>query len=194
MEWTRSETIGLALAKCAYCHGLGLRAARGEMVPCACVFRTIFRACYARFRKCVEQEKRFSRVALEYSPRGGRRITWGRKDEEYIADFYLVSRRHLSPEEWRIFKFHHLLGADYKLCSRQLKIDRGNFFHEVYRIEAKLGRIFRELRPYSLYPLDEYFQGRTENAWPGAGETGGGQGLKRWSLNRALRVPVRRAA
>jgi hypothetical protein len=35
----------------------------------------------------------------------------------------------------------------------------------VYRIEAKLGKVFRELQPYSLYPLDEYFHGRTENPW-----------------------------
>jgi hypothetical protein len=29
----------------------------------------------------------------------------------------------------------------------------------VYRIEQKLGRVFRELEPYSLFPLDEYFHG-----------------------------------
>jgi hypothetical protein len=38
-------------------------------------------------------------------------------------------------------------------------MDRGSFFHEVYRIEQKLGRIYRELEPYALYPLDEYFGG-----------------------------------
>jgi len=29
----------------------------------------------------------------------------------------------------------------------------------VYRIEQALGRIFRELKPYGLFPLDEYFHG-----------------------------------
>ena len=38
-------------------------------------------------------------------------------------------------------------------------MERGSFFHTVYRIEQKLGRVFRELKPYSLYPLDEYFNG-----------------------------------
>jgi hypothetical protein len=38
-------------------------------------------------------------------------------------------------------------------------MDRGSFFHEVYRIQRKLGRVFRELEPYALYPLDEYFGG-----------------------------------
>jgi hypothetical protein len=192
MEWTRSETIGLASMKCVHCRGLGLREARGRLVPCACVFRSIFRACYARFRKCVEQEKRYSRVSLEYSPRGGRRITWGMKNEEYIADFYLVSRRHLTPAEWEVFRYHFLLGADSALCVRKLKIDRGQFFHMVYRIEAKLGKVFRELQPYSLYPLDEYFYGRTENPWrpedpPEAGKKPAGSGGRR-------DIPVKRVA
>ena len=58
-----------------------------------------------------------------------------------------------------MFRYHFLLGADWKLCTRKLDIDRGNFFHAVYRIEQKLGRVFRELEPYSLFPLDEYFHG-----------------------------------
>ena len=38
-------------------------------------------------------------------------------------------------------------------------MSRGNFFHAVYRIEQKLGRMFRELQPYPLFPLDDYFNG-----------------------------------
>ncbi|MEO8098413.1 MAG: hypothetical protein ABI811_11990 [Acidobacteriota bacterium] len=85
--------------------------------------------------------------------------TWGRKDEEYIADFTLIAKRILIPEEHRLFRFHFLLGADWKLCSRQMGLDRGNVFHAVYRIEQKLGRVFRELQPYPLFPLDDYFHG-----------------------------------
>jgi len=40
-----------------------------------------------------------------------------------------------------------------------MNLDRGAFFHEAYRIEQKLGRTFRELQPYALFPLDEYFNG-----------------------------------
>ena len=43
-------------------------------------------------------------------------------------------------------------------------MDRGNFFHAVYRIEQKLGRIFRELEPYPLFPVDDYFHGPARNA------------------------------
>ena len=160
MEWTRSETIALARHSCSQCHGLGLRQGhREQMHPCHCVLRAIFRACYARFRHCVTKEKHLSRVSLEIISGREGRWSWGRKDEEYVADFSLVSRRVLTDYEHTIFRYHFLLGADWKLCCRKLKMDRGNFFHSVYRIEQALGRAFREVQPYPLYPLHDYFFG-----------------------------------
>jgi hypothetical protein len=162
MEWTRSETLALAAEKCTTCHGSGLRELKaGDTEPCNCVFRAIFRACYNRFVHCATKEKYMSRVVLEHRPGRDSRAMWGRKDEEYIADFLLVTRRSLSEFEHKIFRYHYLLGADWKLCCRKLNIDKGMFFHTVYRIQQKLGRIYRELQPYSLYPLDEYFNGAT---------------------------------
>lgn len=160
MEWTRSETLTLALAHCTQCRGSGLRLARkGVLSPCNCVLRSIFRICYDRFVKCVSQERHQSRISLEPQVGRNRPNTWGRKDEEFIADFCLVSRRSLTEDEHKLFRYHFLLGADWKLCTRKLGIDRGNFFHAVYRIEQKLGRMFRELQPYPLFPLDDYFHG-----------------------------------
>ncbi len=160
MEWSRSETLVLAQQSCSQCHGLGLRPGRGGVsTPCNCVFRAIFRACYGRFRQCASKEKYISRVSLEANPGRQRKSVWGMKNEEYIADFCLISRRTLSEYEYTLFKFHYLLGADWKLCSRKMNLDRGTFFHEAYRIEQKLGRVFRELQPYALFPLDEYFNG-----------------------------------
>ena len=83
-----------------------------------------------------------------------------------MADFCLVSRRVLSDEDHRLFRFYFLLGADWNLCARQLKMDRGNFFHAIYRIERLLGRAFSELQPYALYPLDEYFGGTVRARGP----------------------------
>lgn len=105
-----------------------------------------------------------SRVQLEFCS-GGKdsRVTYGRKTEEYLADFCLVSRRELSAFEYDVFRFHFLLGANWKLCCWRLQLDRGTFFHTVYRIGQKLGRAFRELEPYSLFPLDEYFGGTMRN-------------------------------
>jgi len=160
MEWTRSETLALAQQSCTYCFGLGLRPGRaGASTPCNCVFRAIFRACFERFRMCVAKEKHISRLSLEANLGQTRRSVWGLKDEEYSADFCLVSRRALSQREHRIFRYHYLLGADWKLCCQRLNMDRGEFFHEIYRIEQKLGRTFRELQPHALFPVDEYFNG-----------------------------------
>lgn len=159
MEWTRSEALSLAALSCTHCHGLGLRTTkRGSAHPCKCVLRSIFRLCYNRFRQLAQKEKRFTRASLELSPRGGRRITWGRKDEEYVADFLLVTRRTLTEAEYQLFSWHFLLGADWKLCTRRLNVDRGDFFHAVYRIQQRLGRTFRDLQPYPLYPLEDYFE------------------------------------
>ncbi len=155
MEWTRSETLALAANGCTYCHGLGLRTGRrGHDTPCLCVFRTVFRICATRFRMCQEREKSHTSVTLEGN-------VWSRKNEEYAVDFLKVTKRSLNAEDWRIFSYHYLLGADWRMCTKKLGMDRGTFFHEIYRITARLGRIYRELQPYPLFPLDEYFYGTT---------------------------------
>src|SRR5690348_4101922 len=138
MEWSRSETLALAQQSCSHCYGLGLRPGRGGVsTPCNCVFRAIFRACYAKFRICESKEKHISRVCLESNPGKQRKSVWGLKNEEYIADFCLIARRTLNEDEYRVFKFHFLLGADWKLCCRKLGMDRGNFYHAVYRLQQK---------------------------------------------------------
>ena len=166
MEWTRSETIGLSLHSCAKCNGLGSTLDRsGNTRACRCSLRNIFRTCFNRFRRCVEQDPHVSKMSCEPSFPGEKRpSTWGRKDEEYVADFEIVTRRALDEEEHRLFRYHFYLGADWRLCCRKMNIDRGAFFHEVYKIEEKLGRVFRELRPYALYPVEDYFNGAS--CWP----------------------------
>lgn len=159
-EWNRSETIAMANESCTQCQGFGLRGKSsrgGSEMPCNCVLRAIFRSCYERFRLCLAKEKRMSQARFDIIGGTERRAVWGRKDEEYVADFCLVSRRVLDDYEYRIFRLHFLLGADWRLCCRQLGLERGPFFHEVYRIEQKLGRAFREIRPYALFPLSDYF-------------------------------------
>jgi hypothetical protein len=162
MLWDRSNVIGLAKASCNFCHGYGLLPVlRGAESPCNCVFRAVFRACYRRLRECVALGAHTNAVTWERcgGPSGYR--AYSRKREEYMADFCLVGRRTLEDMESRVFHNHFLLGADWKLCSRQLGIDRGTFFHLVYNVENRLGRVFAELTPYPLYPVAEYFSGVT---------------------------------
>jgi hypothetical protein len=33
----------------------------------------------------------------------------------------------------------------------------------VYRLQQKLGRVFRELEPYGLFPVDDYFHGPSKS-------------------------------
>jgi hypothetical protein len=160
MQWTRSETPGLAQQSCTLCYGLGLREVRsGAPTPCSCVFRAVFRACYNRFRECASKDRRISQISLEAIPGKRRKGVYSLKNEEYISDFCLVSRRVLSEHDYRIFKFHYLLGVGWKLCCQRLGLDRGDFYHQVYRIQERLGRVYKELEPYALFPLDEYFNG-----------------------------------
>lgn len=158
MHWNRSNALGLAKASCTYCQGDGIRLVhKGKEVPCNCVFRAVFRACYNRFRECAVMAEHTSSVSLELCRGRDSRRVYSRKREEYMADFCLIARRELDSFDYSIFRFHFLLGADWKLCCRQLKVDRGNFFHAVYRIQQILGCAFAEMEPYSLYPLNEYF-------------------------------------
>jgi hypothetical protein len=158
VKWTRSETLALAQHDCSFCFGLGMRAGKNyKWTPCNCVLRSIFRACLHRFHDCIGNGGGVSQCA--YVAQERRSHVWSMKGQEYVADFSLVARRVLNDNEYRLFKFHCLYGAPWHVCAPLLHFNRGEFFHEVYRIQQKLGRRFRELQPYALYPLDEYFGG-----------------------------------
>jgi hypothetical protein len=60
-------------------------------------------------------------------------------------------------------------------------MDKGDFFHRVYRIEEQLGRVFRDLKPYPLFPLYEYFGPANESLF------GDGFSIPRQSCKRRLK-------
>jgi len=95
MQWDRSNTIGLATETCKYCEGNGTRVVyKTKASPCNCVFRAIFRACLSRFRDCNATETAFGTVSWEFCAGPGGRRVYSRKQEEYMADFCLVSSLH----------------------------------------------------------------------------------------------------
>lgn len=159
MEWNHSEVIALARPKCAYCLGTGIRSGRraGETHACGCVYRAIFKTCYVRFRECNAMAKQMGTVSLDWSngPIGKR--FYGRKVEEFMADFCCIAKRTLDDEQHVLFRYHYLLGVDFRLCCRRLKLPKPDFFYRVYKIEEILGKVFRELQPYPLFPLYSYF-------------------------------------
>jgi hypothetical protein len=167
MEWNQSDVLALAMEKCSTCGGYGMRPSRtGQQAACNCVLRSIFRACFQRFQNCMLRKDSIGRPNLEHTASPHGKVSWARKNEEFIADFLLVTKRTLSEAEYKIFKYHFLLGADWKLCCRKLKMEKGVFFHILYRMTAKLGKTFAELEPYALYPLSEYFYGEFRGERP----------------------------
>lgn len=164
-EWNRSVLLPLGRMRCNKCYGIGLKGRAwgvdGPAVPCECVLRAIFRECYRKWAY-LKTHYHLSRVRYDQVTfKGDSRRTYGRKNEEFIADFERIAKRVLKDDDWRIFEIHKLMGADWRYCTKSLKMDRGDFFHAVYRIEKKLGRVFAEMRPYGIWPIDEYFSGKT---------------------------------
>jgi len=70
------------------------------------------------------------------------------------CDFEIAAKRTLPARELGVFQMHFLAGGDWRLCSRRLHLDRGNFFHAVYRVELLMGR---ELLRRGIFPLELYF-------------------------------------
>jgi hypothetical protein len=89
------------------------------------------------------------------------RFVFGRKEEEFAADFCVIAKRALEPRAWRIFQLHFLGGLEWPACTQRLGMNKGEFFTEVYRIQQRCGRAFYETRPYAIYPIYEYFGGTT---------------------------------
>ena len=178
-QWASTDTIALADHHCTFCLGFGMRGSYGStMTVCKCVLRKIFRICLHRFRKCAAAAPRMTCTRLDPQrlERSGEhtsgefssavcgrpeRIRYGFPNEEYCADFLSIAKRVLGDGSrlHKIFKWHHIYGADYHLVNRKLGRDSEDrtICHEFYRIEERLGREFAECKPYGLYPLDEYF-------------------------------------
>ena len=67
-------------------------------------------------------------------------------------------------------------GSGLETLLRRLRLDRGQFFHSIYRVQETLGRVFFELEPYSLYPPREYFITRVGGEpRPALAPSGGGR-------------------
>lgn len=165
--WTPSLTLMAANERCELCEGIGIRtfAARtpgkpGKQRVCRCALRGIFRTCYGRWRYVQDVSlARMSQIQYGIRQAPSAQAGFSMPDVEYSADFLLLAKRTLTPQQHGIFRLHFLLGAGWAQCCRRLSIDRGSFFHEVYRIEERIGRACAETQPYPLYPLERYFAG-----------------------------------
>jgi hypothetical protein len=133
----------LGLEDCVECDGTGKR----DKTLCGCVYRAIFRQCWAAFHSKVTGVKQT----------GG---SWGRPGEEFCADFISVVRRSLDADDAKLFKGYFLLGANWQLVARKLGLSKSRFWYGVRRIEKIGGKALAEAEPYPLHPVRGYFECR----------------------------------
>jgi hypothetical protein len=156
----------LAVEDCTRYLGSGLRIGghRPQREICKCVYRAVFVRCLRMWR---ESRALIDQAACKtHCHMFSGRCSVGMRQVEYLADFELVARRSLEgPASVLLFELHFLRGLEWHEClpimNRKLRpqklFDRGWFFHEVYRIEEQLGKVYVELIPHALFPLDSYF-------------------------------------
>lgn len=177
-KWQPGALMALAGQRCTTCRGTGMRPSWGRQTrPCACVYRRVFRACVREYDKCCMGATKWQVEYRGWLDSDGRTTShYGLPREEYICDFELVAKRALTPRQHAIFRLHVLRGVEAKLCWERLRMSRGTFFHDLYRMAETLGWAYSELKPYPLFPAADYFRDKgakmqvqgEKNPWPWA--------------------------
>lgn len=140
----------IAKMDCAICKGAGQYFSRGGVAWCLCVWRYIFRECLRKKQEwAYNQDYHFLTVNRHNGPANEcPRL-------EFSADMDSLARRCFAanPKSLRLYREYHLQDSGWKSVARLLKLDRGNFFHLVYKVEAALGKMYFE---NELFPIDKY--------------------------------------
>lgn len=164
-EWNTSLTLAVSSEECPLCEGNGMRwirsryPGRGRWRPCRCALLGVFRCCYERWLQ-IESGDQISQVQYGIRADTAAYAGYSMPDLEYSADFVLLAKRHLTnATERAIFQLHFMEERDWRDCCRRLDMERGAFYHAVYRIEQRMGRVYAETQPYPLFPMENYFAG-----------------------------------
>jgi hypothetical protein len=153
MAPTPQFPVNLAVSWCRTCHGSGWRPTDAAEV-CPCVYRVIFRTCYAQFRRCRQDARSTQPIPLERrsTPQGLRHSTWVRRNEDYCADFQVAARQALGPALFRLFRLHYLLRIPASLIGKQFHVHPSVVRKLLLRVQCAVGRQIAECSPYSIYP------------------------------------------
>ncbi len=164
-DLNRGVALANAAPKCVYCHGGGTLGDR----LCGCVLRRVFRICLQQYRYSVENASNLNRCCMTEIGRSGKILT-GLPHAEYVADFERAAERALDRGRRKLFQMHFLNRLEYPACLAKLRLDRGNFFHEAYRVEEQVGAECLK----GIYPLDQYFGARRVAMAQSAAKVAGG--------------------
>lgn len=133
-QWRRDRIAKVyALRGCRVCNETGHVPGKGT---CHCVLRGACRIAVAKWRSVQHRFPGRFREML------------------FRCDVEIAAARVLHGTELGIFRLHFLHYQNWHDCCGALRVDRGTFFHLVYKIEARLGR---ELLRRGIFPLEVYF-------------------------------------
>ena len=157
------ELITLAGEDCSRCFGYGqLRVAFGVYKLCQCVLRQAFRRCLHKYLECDILRPRL-KVHVVFDV-----VSCSFPSVEYRGDFWNVCHKACMSVEQRILLREHLLNHSpytdvIPLIGKAIgdpDFSRGEFFHAVYKTEARMGRAMLDA---GLYPFQNYFATKTGN-------------------------------
>jgi hypothetical protein len=157
MNSAHDSLLQLAVSWCVACNGTGL-VGHDPPQACECIYRVIFRSCYAQFRRCRQDARSTQPMPLERrsTPTGRRHTTWVRRNEDYCADFEMAARQALTPEMHRLFRLHYVLRCPAPLIAQQLHLHRVNVERLLLQVQGAVGNHIAHASPYSIYPPGEY--------------------------------------
>ena len=150
----RKMILATASEQCTVCYG------HGRMIRdvCHCVHRKAFRESLETYLMLREDAVSMgANVPLTLSVRGY--VSYGMPLADYVIDFDQTARRALTRHQLALLSLYHIAGQPWHVCAPKLRLDRGEFFHQVYRTERLLGCALMETTP-PLYPKARYFAGK----------------------------------
>jgi hypothetical protein len=143
---TQGQLLILANHDCRECAGSGY----GLNDPvCACVYRRIFDACYDCYQAITPHTSRVQSDSIYKS----------RPEEEFRADFWAVAHRALigRPALAETFDVYFAEERGARIAAAILGISTGVLFRRATDIKRLVGRAFRDVQPYPLFPSRQYF-------------------------------------
>lgn len=173
--WQPGELMSLADKRCTKCMGTGQVTgwAKDRKYCCPCVYRRIFRHCAGEYRR-LQVRSEETDVALWRNggaqPGAKPGMGWHRPAQNYLADFEILARRTLRPQDYRLFRLCWVQGWLMVEAFRKVGLSRGDGFHRIYMIEDVLGQAYAETQPYGLWPISEYHALRDDLQFEGAAD------------------------
>lgn len=148
--------LALSSPSCHNCHGVGSYLANNHPVVCNCVLRSVFRRTLSKYRE-FQLAVPWLRLNVGHDA-----TAYSFPTVEFIADFERVANATLHGLEAFVMRYHFYRGFQWRECisifthRHHVKVDRGLFFHAIYRVEQKLGRRFLLSPGAELYPVGKY--------------------------------------